>query len=176
VSAGVGFVFSSTPARLNMRILLWTSPPKDFLEVGIEFCTHGPAHHAGFLRKNGMVHELYPPQLRDRAISDDEKKIVQVFSLAGLPPELEAKFERLFDLDLEAGLKYSNEDLIRFLFNQEIPFDLSGYCSWYVMRCISMCAPMCLPLVRCDIGQVSPRDLYISPKLLEVGWDGDNTP
>lgn len=153
-----------------MKILIWTAAPSDFVEGAIDFLTHGPAHHVGFLRANGLVHELYPPKLRDRSISDDEKKIVQVFSLAGLPPELEAKFERLFDLDNEAGIKYSDADLFRFLFNEEIPFDLSGYCSWYVMRCISMCASMCLPLVRCEIGQVSPRDLYISPRLIEEGW------
>jgi len=153
-----------------MKILVWTSPPQDFIEAGIVFTTHGPAHHVGFLRANGLVHELYPPKLRDRVITDEEKKVVEVFSLAGLPPELEAKFERLFDLDLEAGITYSDTDLIRFIFNQEIPPDLSGYCSWYVMRCISMCAPMCLPLARCEIGQVSPRDLYVSTRLIEESW------
>jgi hypothetical protein len=113
---------------------------------------------------------MYPPHLRDRDISDDEKKSVQVFSLAGLPPELEAKFERLFDLNLEAGLEYSNADLLRYLTNSEVPLDCSYFCSYYVMHCISQCAPMCMPLVRCEQWQVSPRDLFVSTRLLEESW------
>ena len=153
-----------------MKILLWTAPPVGFVSEAITALTHGPAHHAGFLRANGMVHELYPPKLRDRAITDEEKKIVQVFSLAGLPPELEEKFERSFDLHLQAGIDYSETDLFRYLFNLEIPMDLSGYCSFYVMLQISKCAPMCLPVVRCSLGQVSPRDLYVSSRLIEESW------
>ena len=153
-----------------MRILVWTAPPTGFLEGGIVFVTHGPAHHVGFLRANGLVHEMYPPAVRDRVITDEEKKIVQVFSLAGLPPELEAKFERLFDLNRQAGLEYSNEDLLRYLFNAEMPTDGSFFCSYYVMHCISQCAPMCLPLTRCEQWQVSPRDLYISTRLIEESW------
>jgi hypothetical protein len=87
-----------------------------------------------------------------------------------LPPELELKFERLFDLNLPAALEYSNADLLRYLTNSEVPMDGSFFCSFYVMHCISQCAPMCMPLTRCEQWQVSPRDLFISTRLIEESW------
>lgn len=151
-------------------MLIWTDPPEDFIEEAIDFLTHGPAHHVGFLRANGRIHEMYPPKLRDRDVLESEKKNIRVFSLAGLPPELELKFERLFDLNLPAALEYSNADLLRYLTNSEVPMDGSFFCSFYVMHCISQCAPMCMPLTRCEQWQVSPRDLFISTRLIEESW------
>jgi hypothetical protein len=113
---------------------------------------------------------MYPPKLRDRDVLESEKKNIRVFSLAGLPPELELKFERLFDLNLPAALEYSNADLLRYLTNSEVPMDGSFFCSFYVMHCISQCAPMCMPLTRCEQWQVSPRDLFISTRLIEESW------
>ena len=150
-----------------MRILLWSHHPGDLLGQAIEFLTHGDAQHAGFLRANGKIHEAYYPQVRDRLVVESEKQFIRVFRLDGLPPELEPKFERLFDLNLEAQIQYSFANLFRFQFNLEMPVDQQVICSQYVFHCISMCAPMCLPLLRCTDNQVSPRDLLISPRLIE---------
>ena len=149
-----------------MKILLWTKHPGDILGEAIQFATHGPAQHAGFLRGNGLVHEAYFPQVRDRALTEQEKPFVQVFSLAGITPEQEAKFERWFDASIKLQTQYSIADLFRFAFNIPFPDEQHTICSRYVYRCCQAILPDWLwPLVRTNDDQVSPRDLYISPFL-----------
>jgi|GEM_PF-6866470 hypothetical protein len=160
-----------------MKILLWTKHPGDLLGQAIDALTHGNAQHAGFLRSNGLIHEAYYPLVRDREVQDDEKQFIRVFRLDNLPIELEPKFERLFDLNIQAGVEYSFANLFRFQFNLEMPSAQTVICSQYVFHCISLCAPMSIPLIRCEEDQVSPRDLLISPRLIEESWpNGENTP
>lgn len=151
-----------------MEILLWTHHPGDVLGEAIDFFTHGGAEHAGFLRRNGMIHEAYWPRVRDRQPVVAELALVQTFTLRGLPPELDAAFEAQFDRALQAGIQYSVGDLFRFLFNAPNLDERHTFCSRYVLHTIvQVCPPEYWPLLRCMAGDwVSPRDLLISPMLV----------
>lgn len=156
-----------------MRILIWTHHPGDLLGEAINFLTHGPAQHAGFLRSNGMIHEAYLPRVRDRAPIADELPFIKSFVLEGVSPDLGAAFEKAFDQALGLQVKYSMADLFRYLFNQPNVDEGHTFCSRYVMHQIMTIAPAELwPLVRCMGGTdaktddwVAPRDLFISPRL-----------
>ena len=134
----------------------------------IDWVTHGPAPHAGFLRANGMIHEAYPPQVRDRAPMAPELPYVKAFRLRGVTPALDGQFEAQFDRALAGAVRYSVADLFRFLFNAPEPDETRTFCSRYVMHTImQVCPPELWPLVRCMEGDwVSPRDLFISPLLV----------
>lgn len=149
-----------------MKIAIWTKHPGDLLGEAIDFLTHGKAQHAGFIRTNGMIHEAYLPKVRDRAILDAELPYLKTFDLAGLTMAQSDQFERIFDIMLAASIQYSLTDLFRYELNIPMPSDLSTICSRYVYHTIGQVSPALLPLVRCDSDQVSPRDLYISPRLL----------
>ena len=156
-----------------MRILIWTHHPGDLLGEAINFLTHGPAQHAGFLRQNGMIHEAYLPRVRDRAPVADELPFIKSIVLEGCSPYMDGLFEGAFDRALGVQVRYSVADLFRFLFNQPNVDESHTFCSRYVMHQIMTVAPSELwPLVRCmgggDPGSddwVSPRDLFISPRL-----------
>jgi len=153
-----------------MKILLWTKHPGDLLGEAIDFLTHGNAQHAAFLRAdNKTIHEAYLPKVRDRLITDAEKPFVRVFELEGVVDEDDAHFSKLFDSNIQAGIKYDVADLFRYALN--IPFPEQSketICSVYVIECIRALLPAgFLPLVRCENDQVSPRDLLISPRLIE---------
>ena len=151
-----------------MKILLWTKHPGDLLGEAITFLTHGPAEHAGFLRANGKIHEAYAPVVRDRDPVAAELPLVKVFRLRGLTPEQELLFESAFDHALGGAVKYSFNDLFRFLFNTPSVDEQHTFCSRYVMHTImQICPPELWPQVRCMDGDwVSPRDLFISPALV----------
>ncbi len=100
-----------------MKILIWTHHPGDLLGDAINFLTHGPAQHAGFLRANGLIHEAYLPRVRDRQPVAAELPYVKTFRLRDLPPEWDAAFEAQFDRALRESVKYSLADLFRYLFN-----------------------------------------------------------
>lgn len=151
-----------------MKIALWTKHPGDLLGGAIDFVTHGDCQHAGFIRANSMIHEAYMPKVRDRAILDSERPFLRIFELQGCTPKQDAEFERIFDLMLEAGIKYDIGDLFRYALNIPMPNDLETICSRYVFHTIGQVSPDLLPLVRCTEDQVSPRDLLISPRLIEV--------
>lgn len=149
-----------------MRILLWTAQPGDLLGGAIAFLTHGSIKHVGFERANGRVHELSPPGVHDRGLSATERPYVHAFRLDGITEHMESQLERLFDLNIEAGIAYSYEDLLRYEFNISMDGDQQSYCSRYVMHCLAMCKCP-LPLVRCTQDQVTPFDLWRSPRLIE---------
>jgi len=151
-----------------MRILIWTKHPGDLLGEAIDLVTHGPAQHAAFLRRNGLIHEAYWPQVRDRKLMAEELPLVKTFTLRGLTPIQEAIFETYFDHALLQHIKYSPADLFRFLFNRPDTDEKHTFCSRYVMHTImQVCPPELWPQVRCMDGDwVSPRDLLISPMLV----------
>jgi hypothetical protein len=152
---------------MNVKVAIWSLHPGDLLGQAIDFVTHGPAQHAGFIRGNGMVHELYMPQVRDRALTPAELPYVRTFDLAGLTDDLSAKLERHFDAYLSAGItQYSIEDLFRIVLNLPKPPDGQMVCSQYVFHQLKMIGLP--PLVRCDEDFISPRDLLISPNLMEA--------
>ena len=151
-----------------MKILIWTHHPGDLLGEAIDFLTHGTAQHAGFLRGNGMIHEAYLPKVRDRKPIAEELQYVKTFTLRGMTPLMDALFENQFELALNGAVKYSVEDLFKFLFNAPNPDEKHTFCSRYVMHTIMLlCRPDFWPQVRCMEGDwVSPRDLFISPMLV----------
>lgn len=134
--------------------------------VAVAYLSHGDVTHAGFERANGRVHELSPPGVHDRDLTDAERTAVRAFRLDGITPQMQSQLERLFDLNLAAGIKYSYFDLLRYEFNIAMDGDQASYCSRYVMHCLALC--QCpLPLVRCTQDQATPWDLFRSPRLLE---------
>lgn len=149
-----------------VRVAIWTLHPHDLLGDGIDFVTRGNAQHAGFIRENGRIHELYLPTIRDRDIVDAERPFLKIFDIEGLTPDLSAKLERHFDEYLTAGIQYSITDLFRILLDIPIPNEMSMICSQYVFHMLKMIGLP--PLVRCDLDFVSPRDLLISPRLLDI--------
>jgi hypothetical protein len=152
---------------MPVHVAIWSTHPGDLLGAAINFVTHGPAQHAGFVRGNGNIHELYLPAVRDRAIVEAEKPFIRQFAIEGLTDELNTKLERHFDVVLDNNtIRYSIADLFRILFNQEAPADGSMVCSQYVFKMLKMIGLP--PLVRCDADFISPRDLLISPRLVEV--------
>lgn len=151
---------------MPVHVAIWSTHPGDMLGAAINFVTHGPAQHAGFVRGNGQIHELYLPQVRDRAIMDAERPFIRQFGIDGLTDELDAKLERHFDAVLSSAIiRYSVSDLFRILFNVEPPADGSMVCSQYVFKMLKMIGLP--PLVRCDADFISPRDLLISPRLID---------
>jgi hypothetical protein len=149
-----------------IKLLLWINQPGQVDSGAIAFLTHGNVTHAGFLRGSGKVHELSPPGVHDRDLLDSERLYVHAFSLDGMTDEMAAQLERLFDLNIEAGIKYSYFDLLRYEFNIAQDGDQQSYCSRYVMHCLGMCRCP-LPLARCTQDQVTPWDLWRSPILTE---------
>jgi hypothetical protein len=151
-----------------MRILIWSKHPGDLLGEAIEFVTHGPVAHAAFLRANGMIHEAYLPQVRDRQPVAAELPFVKTFQLRGVMDQLDNLFEFQFDHALDGAVHYSAEDLFRFLFNVPNADEQHTFCSRYVMHTVmQICPPELWPQVRCMDGDwVSPRDLFISPMLV----------
>lgn len=155
-------------------ILLWTHHPHDLLGDAINFVTHGDAQHAGFLRSDGVtVHECYLPKVRNRPLLEGERPLVRVFRLEGLTEDMATKFETFFDLSVDPRFvqDYSVKGLFGYLFNVEPNDQFSVFCSEYVMQTIRKLEPQLAPLLRCDIWTVSPRDLLISPRLVEISWD-----
>lgn len=149
-----------------IRAAIWTHHPGDLLGQAIDFVTRGTAQHAGFIRENGQIHELYLPTLRDRDIIDAERPFLKIYDIEGLTPDLSTKLERHFDIYLTADIQYSITDLFRIVFCIPIPNEMSMCCSQYVFHMLKMIELP--PLVRCDLDFISPRDLMISPNLLDI--------
>ena len=156
-------------------VLLWTVHPGDLLGEPIQFLTHGPVTHAGFLRSDKVtVHENYFPHVRNRPLLASEKPGIRVFQLDGLTPELAAKFERYFDLAAEpqTALKYSIANLFDYALNRPPANEADGLdCSAYATQTIRRLAPELTPLLRVEDWQVSPVDLLRSVRLVETTWD-----
>ena len=165
-----------TTAELPFKqplVMIFFAHQGDVLSSAIESITHGPACHAGWLRSDQKtVAELYYPKGRNRPLVNAEKPGIELFTLEGMTPDLAAKFERFFDLLNVTGLDqdYSVTGLFRFLFNSTPPDEQSVFCSEYVMQGIRKNAPELLPLARCEDYQVSPVDLYRSPRLHAIDW------
>jgi hypothetical protein len=149
-----------------MRILLWTNEPGQLGSGAIAFLSHGNVTHMGFERANGKVHELSPPGVHDRDLLDSERPFVHAFRLEGISEHMESQLERLFGLNIAAGIKYSYEDLLRYEFNIAMDGDQASYCSRYGMHCLALCKCP-LPLVRCTQDQGTPWDFWRSPRLIE---------
>ena len=149
-----------------MRILLWANQPGQAGSWAIAFLSHGNITHGGFQRSNGKVHELSPPGVHDRDLTDEERPYVHAFRLYGVTPQMEGQLERLFDLNIAAGIAYSYEDLFKYLFNVPMDGDQESFCTRYVFHCLGMCrCPM--PLVRCSENVAIPFAFWISPLLIE---------
>jgi hypothetical protein len=152
-------------------IALWKVHPGDLLGEPIQFLTHGPVTHAGFILSDGVtVAEAYLPNVRMRPLLESEKPGILTFQLEGMTPELAEKFERYFKLacDPKFAAEYSVKGLIGFALNISPPDSFHLFCSEWVMQSIRKVAPELQPLTRCEDYQVSPRDLLISPRLIEV--------
>lgn len=149
-----------------MRILLWIHQPGVPVSEAIAFLTHGDVTHAGFQRANGKIHELSPPGVHDRDLLDSERTRVHAFRLDGITPKMESQLERLFDLNIQAGIKYSYFDLLRYEFNISMDGDQQSYCIRYVAHCLALCRCPAL-LVRCTQDQINPFDAWRSPRLIE---------
>lgn len=152
-------------------IALWTVHPGDLLGEPIQFLTHGPVTHAGWIRSDGRtVAEAYLPRVRQRAVLEAEKPLIRLFTLEGMTPELAAKFERFLSLatDPKFAAEYSIKGLFGFELNTPPADEQHVFCSEWVIQGIRKLSPGLLPLVRCSDYQVSPRDLLISPRLHEI--------
>ncbi|MDE2101572.1 MAG: hypothetical protein KGL39_30280 [Patescibacteria group bacterium] len=152
----------------HVKVAIWTIHPGDLLGQAIDFVTRGTAQHAGFIRGNGMIHELYLPKVRDRAMLDSEKQYVKIFDIEGMNDDLSGQLEKLFDLSLTTSgeISYSIVGLFRILFDRPNPSDKSMVCSQYVFHSLELIGLP--PLARCTADFISPRDLYISPRLLDT--------
>lgn len=158
-------------------LALWTRHPGDLLGSAIDFLTHATgqsqAQHAGWLRRDGVtIHEAYYPHVRNRPLLASEKPFIRLFRVEGMTPALADRFEEFFDLAVDPRFRedYSVKGLFGFLFNVPPPDEQSVFCSEYCMQTIRKLAPSLLPLSRCEDYQVSPRDLIISPRLIEVDF------
>lgn len=153
-------------------IALWLVHPGDLLGAPIQFLTHGPVTHAGFLRSDGVtIHENYFPHVRNRPLLDAEKSGILFFQIEGMTDDLAAKFERYFDAAAQpqSALDYSIGNLFGYLVNRPPESEANGLdCSAYVTQTIRRLAPQLAPIVRCEDWQVSPRDLLVSPRLIAV--------
>lgn len=151
---------------MNVRVAIWTHHPGDILGDAINFITHGQAQHAGFIRGNGRIHELYLPTVRDRDILSAEAPFLKQFDIEGLTDEMSAKMERHFDAVLKVSgvVNYSIADLFRIILNRPKPADGSMVCSQYVFHMLNMFGLP--PLARCTDDFITPRDLWISPRLI----------
>jgi hypothetical protein len=157
-----------------MKILIWTGA-HDIMDGAIKFLTHGRGTHAAFLRaarssgSNRMtVHEAFWPRVRDRALTDEDRKNARAFELEGITHRQTLAFERLFDANLRRGIEYSVADLFRFALNIPSRDESHTFCSRYVLHCCHEILHECqMPLVRIPDGDwASPRDLLISPRLI----------
>lgn len=154
-------------------IALWTVHPGDLLGEPIMFLTHGPVTHAGWIRSDGRtVAEAYLPRVRQRPLLDPEKPLVRLFTLEGMTPGLAGDFERFLDLatDPKFAAEYSVKGLFGFALNIPPADEQHVFCSEWVMQGIRKASPALLPLVRCGDYQASPRDLLVSPRLIEITW------
>jgi hypothetical protein len=150
---------------MNVKAAIWSIHPGDLLGEAITFETHGPAQHAGFIRGNGLIHELYLPSPRDRNIVHAEWPYLMTFDIEGLTDDLSAKLERHFDDVLASdAIHYSIEELFRIKFNLPPPPGGWLVCSQYVFWHLKMIGLP--PLVRCARDFITPRDLLISPRLV----------
>lgn len=150
-----------------MKILIWPGH-HDKLDLAIKFFTHGRGSHAAFLRRDDCtIHEAFWPRVRDRIVMPSDRRLADVYELAGVTDEDDERFEHLFDANLRRHIEYSIGDLFRFAFNRPSRDEHHTFCSRYVMRCLRAVLPDGkLPLVRLPDGDwASPRDLRISPRL-----------
>lgn len=153
-----------------MKILIYTGY-HSLLDGAIKLLTHGPASHAAFLRSDGQtIHEAFWPRLRDRPVTTDDTSNATAFRIEGLTDLQEAEFEHLFDSNLRLGIKYSVEDLFRFAANWPSRDEHHTFCSRYVLNCChAILQDSQMPLVRIPYADwASPRDLFISPRLIPV--------
>jgi hypothetical protein len=156
-----------------MKILIWPkahTPLEAILDDAIAFVTHGLGTHVAFLRADGKtVHEAFFPKVRDRALTDEDRAEIEVYSLKGMTPELHAAFEARFDKNLQLHIEYSIEDLFRYELNIP-PDDKHTYCSRYAFHTCELVVPAdMLPqaVSRIQAGEaISPRDIRISNLLI----------
>jgi hypothetical protein len=154
---------------MTPKILLWSFHPGDLLGEIIVDITHGPAEHAGFLRGNGLIHELYLPRVRDRKMLATEAAGIRCFDIESITDPLGVALESSFTAALAVQINYSVEDLFRVLFNVPMPNERASYCSRYVYHTVATMLPeACWPLVRCTDDFITPRDLLIAPRLHEI--------
>lgn len=153
-----------------MKILLWPGH-HDPLDAAIKFFTHGKGSHAAFLRAdNKTVHEAFWPEVRDRAFTPVDRGLCEVYEVEGVTSDQHLTFEHLFDANLKLHIKYSILDLFRYAFNCPVRDEHHTFCSRYVLHCChAVLADGQMPLRRLeDEDWASPRDLRISPKLIET--------
>jgi len=151
-----------------MKILIWTGH-HDPLDAAIKFLTHGKGGHAAFLRAdNKTVHEAFYPRVRDRLLTAEDLKNVEIYDLEGVTDEQHKAFELLFDRNLQLGIEYSILDLFRFALNIPNKDEAHTFCSRYVIHsCSEIVTPDQMPLTRLENNDWgSPRDLRISPRLI----------
>lgn len=151
-----------------MKILIWPGH-HDGLDAAIKFFTHGRGSHAAFLRDDdSTVHEAFWPQVRDRDLTNEDVRRVEVYGLEGISEKDHSLFEHLFDKNLRLHIRYSFGDLLRYAFNRPERDEHHTFCSRYVMHCLhAIVSDDEMPLVRLpDRDWASPRDLRISPRLI----------
>lgn len=155
-------------------VALWSVHPGDLLGEPIQFLSHGPVTHAGFLRGDfTTVHENYFPKVRNRPLVDSEKAGIRLFRINGMTPAIADRFERYFDLAAEpqTALSYSIAGLFQYLVNRPPASEADGLdCSAYANQTVRRLVPELSLTMRCDDWQVSPRDLLISARLTEISW------
>jgi hypothetical protein len=153
---------------VQMKILIWAGA-HDIMDGAIKFLTHGRGTHAAFLRDDdATVHEAFWPRVRDRVLTDMDRKNARAFYLEGQTARQCQAFEHLFDANLRLGIEYSVTDLFRYALNIPSRDEHHTFCSRYVLHCCNaILHGEQMPLVRIPNNDwASPRDLLISPRLI----------
>jgi hypothetical protein len=156
-------------------IAIW---PKahDVMSCEIKFLTRGYGTHAAFVRPSGMIAENFYPHVRERAFRFGERKIVEVYHLAGTTSDDWATLDEWIRRELLNPPEYSVEDLFRYALNMPPRHSKACFCSQWVMRgCRECLAPNKLPVVRTEYQDfVSPTQLRSSPLLIPYVQDSRN--
>ena len=150
-----------------MKVLIWPGH-HDWMDGLIKFFSHGRGSHVAFLRCDGVtVHEAFYPRVRDRRLSEEDKRLAEVYEVEGITQAQELALEHLWNHNLTLGIEYSFLDCARFALNMPSKDERHTMCSRYAMHCLHAVLPYPrMPLLRVPYGDwVSPRDLRMSPRL-----------
>ncbi len=159
-----------------MKVLLFTAHDHDPLCFAIKAATRAGYTHAAFGGVNPdkplEIAEAFYPEIRRRELSASELPGIDVFDVAGITPEQEAKVLAFIDTAIAHHEKYSIANLFRFLapvraLIGEARDDGTGrdpvFCSQFVFDALLSAG---IWLLNAHSYEVAPAQLAWSPFLL----------